>query len=225
MTATSFANLQATPGWSGVTGSDIAPSVPSQLELSQFTDSYATALMIDTTGVPGQYAGGEVRSANIPIPPNTGNAKTRFIFAVSETYPENCQSLEFGVMGTTPDGEKLNGAIQLDNSASPTLAALDVTAKDHSWAPTGWTLPKFGPGLHVLDIVHNIDMSAKTISVVSVEIDGALFDTPADLEGVPAQALVPLWEENIFFTEMQVNTNQKGGNWQVWVLFVGVTFW
>jgi hypothetical protein len=223
MTTAAISNIQAEPGWSGVTGPSIGPNVPSELYISQFTDSYATCLMIDTTGVAGEYADGVVRSAAIPIPPNTGNAKARFIFAVSASYLQFCQALELGVMLTTPDGKKLNGAIQFDNSTSATQSALDVTGENYLWAPTGWTLQKFGPGLHVVDVTYAIGWAAETISVASVAVDDVEFGIPARLEGVPAQALA--WEPSIFFTEMQVDTNQKGGNWQVWVLFVGVTFW
>jgi hypothetical protein len=217
---TVFANIQALPGWTAVTGSSIGPVVPTTFELTQPSDGFVTALEINATGKPGGYADGMARSAAVAIPPGATNAKTRFIFAVSAGHAANSQADEFGLMLTTPTGAKLYHVIQFNNSTSATEAVLDTTAKDYSWASTGNTLAKFAPGLHVVDITGTFN--ATESSVTAVEVDGVLFAIAESLYGVPAQALK--WAPNIWFAEVQPDIDPLGGNEQVKVYYVGVQF-
>jgi hypothetical protein len=220
MQPVTFANIQAESGWSVVTGPSIGPTVPSAFDISQPSDGFVTALQVNATGTPHTWSDGMVRSAAVAIPPGATSARTRFIFAVSAGHAANSQADEFGLMLTTPAGAKLYHVIQFDNSTSPTEAVLDVTGPDYKWLHTPFTMPKFAPGLHVVDIEGLFSPGGSTIT--AVEADGVPCTAPGALYSVPAQPLK--WQPNIWFVEAQSDIDPLGGSEQLKLYFVGVQF-
>jgi hypothetical protein len=217
-----FSNIQSEPGWSTVTGPSIGPAIP-QIKTSQVTDGFCTALLVDVTGVSGKYADGMVRSAAAPLPANFTQVTTRFVFAVSAGHAASSQADEFGLMFTNGEGDKLYHVIQFDNSTSPTQAMLDVTGPTYEWASTGATVAKFAPGvLHVLDIVGAYDAAGKKTAIFDVVLNGVQIYAPGVPLWVPAQALK--WGPDIWFVEHQPDMNPKGGNHQIKIYSIGVTF-
>jgi hypothetical protein len=217
-----MSNIQSLPGWSVVTGSSIGPVVPSAFVISQPTDGFVTALQVNAAGVPHGYADGMVRSAAAPIPAGATKATTRFIFAVSSGHAANSQADEFGLMLTTPSGAKLYHVIQFNNSTSPTEAVLDVTGKTYDWEHTQFTLPKFAPGLHVVDLTGTFGTTGSALT--EVVTDGVPYAIPAPLQNVPAQVLKPKWAENVWFVEAQSDIDPIGGSEQIKIYSVSVQF-
>lgn len=203
-------NIQASPGWSVVTGESIngtkdggIPSINLALR--------PAALAIEIQGVPGKYADGVVRCADQPIPANTGHALLTVAFSVDEAALEFTQALEMGAKFTLQSGLTLNGQIQFDYGRSATEMTLDLTSVTGSgWAPTPVVLPKFAPNIrHVVSIAYAL--SDKSVAVPSVAVDGVLHSMPAEMQGVPGKMLG--WAKNAYQVNCQANTNQKGGLW------------
>ena len=160
------------------------------------------------------------RSAAVAIPPGASTAKTRFIFAVSAGHAANSQADEFGLMFTNSTGAKLYHVIQFNNSTSQTETVLDVTGPDYDWLSTTVTIPKFTPGLHVLDFSGSWTSESSQLS--NVTVDGESIYNPSQPVIVPAQPLK--WGPYIWFVEMQPDIDPLGGNEQIKIYYVGVQF-
>ena len=214
-------HIQAQPGWSVVTGESINGTTNGGIPKLTLTAQPAP-LLIAIEGVPGKYADGVARSADIPIPPNTGHALLTVKFSVDEASLEFAQALEMGAKFTLASGLTLNGQIQFSYGKSATDMTLDLTSvKGSGWAPTPVTLPKFAPNQpHTVAIAYAL--SEKAIAVPSVSINGALHSMPAEMQGVPGRDLG--WGKNEFMVNIQPDTNPKGGAWN-WTLLDVAMAW
>ena len=214
-------HIQAQPDWSTVTGESINGTpdggIP-KLTLS----AQPSPLLIAIDGVPGKYADGVARSADIPIPPNTGHALLTVTFSLDEASLEFAQALEMGAKFTLPSGLTLNGQLQFDYSRSATEMTLDLTSVNgYAWAPSPVSLPKFAPNQpHTVAIAYAL--WDKDIAVPSVSVDGKVYNMPAEMQGVPGKQLG--WGKNAFMVNIQPDTNPKGGAWN-WTLLDVAMAW
>jgi len=211
-------HIQADPGWSVVTGQSIGPAVPKIVITPKPPPQPVGSLLLGITGVKGKYADGVARSVDYPLPANAGNLALAVTFSVDPASLEFTQAIEIGCKPTLPDGTTLNGQLQFDYGKSATEMTLDLTSvKGSDWAPTTLTLPKFAPNVrHTVSIAYKLDVPGKKISVMTVLVDGTLFETPAAMQGVPGKALG--WAKDRVMVNCQANTNPKGGTWQ-WEIY------
>ncbi len=216
-----IAHIQAQPDWSTVTGASINGTPDGGIPTLTLNERPAS-LVIAIEGVPGKYADGVARSADIPIPPNTGHALLTVTLSLDEASLEFAQALEMGAKFTLANGITLNGQIQFSYGNSATEMTLDLTSVEGSgWAPTPVTLPRFAPNQpHTVSIAYVL--SDKDIAVPSISVDGKLYSMPAEMQGVPGKQLG--WGKNAFMVNIQPDSNPKGGAWNWTLLDVTMQF-
>lgn len=209
--------IQAILGWSTVTGPSIGPVAPNLFTFQQGTTQWLPqAGLISVTGVPGKYADGMLKYSHV-LPANTGHLIMTANFALDADSLINAQALELGTKITDENGITYNGQIQFDYSTSPTEMVLDVVNKDYTWTRTRLSLPKFVPNTeYEVNITYGFDTVSRTISVLSVSINGVVYVTPADLIDLPGQNLG--WGKNQMVAGFQPDVNTKGGSFQ-WMLY------
>lgn len=212
---TTIPDIQSLSGWGPVTGPSIGPVPPSKFEITQQARGLVSSLLIAVAGVPGKYADGMAKSSAIPLPAGTMSAKFSTTFALDADSLTNTQAIELGIKFTLANGLTLNGQIQFDYSTNPENMVIDVVNREYTWSSIGVSLPKFALGvLHLVDIEYEITESS--ISVISITVDGVLYETPASLLNLPGQQLG--WGKNQMIVGFQPDVNTKGGpfEWEIY---------
>lgn len=216
--------IQTLTGWKEQTGSNIGGVAPSKYSFTQGIEWEPEGALLAVTGIAGKYCDWLVGGLAIPLLPNTGRLALRHRFMVDQGFAFAAQARELDTKVTDANGITYNGSSQWDCSQSGALMFFQVDKAGGGWENTGISLPKFAPNVeHQERIEYEFNVSQKTYSVVSIEVDGVVYPLPASLQNLPGKNVG--WAKSEILPQLQQDVNTTGGSWQWLVKDLAYDIW
>jgi hypothetical protein len=199
--AVSYASLERQTGWTGDSGSDVAPHPPTAFAIVPAGGGGAT-MTLQTTGTAGIYTGWMAKKT-VAVSGTHDLLRATYEF----TSVTGIQAWEVGRRKTNSAGITDNGQTQLVPIAGSKLEFDIVPSSAGGWKDTGCRFPAFTANTLYDEDLYFVSDSNGALSLEYVSLNGSICMIPQSLQHIAG--IAKGWSKNEMVVAFQPDANPK----------------